>query len=123
MKARDAWWLVTSYSILIFLALLGSLNAQQLNRVPRVGFLSGLSASAISTRLEAFRDGLDEAGYREGKNIAIEYRWADGKLNRLPGLAAELARLKPVLIVTSGPPTTRAAKETTNTIPIVMAFD
>jgi putative tryptophan/tyrosine transport system substrate-binding protein len=98
-------------------------HAQQQGKLPKVGFLSGLSASVISARLEAFRNGLSDLGYSEGKNIAIEYRWAEGKLDRLPELAAELIRFKPDVIVTSGPPTTRAVQRATNTIPIVMAFD
>ena len=75
----------------------------------------------MAARTEAFRQGLRELGYVEGKNISIEYRFAEGKLDRLPALAAELVRLKVDLIITSGPPVTRAAKEATNTIPIVMA--
>ena len=74
-------------------------------------------------RLEAFRQGLRELGYVEGKNIVIEWRYAEGKFNRLPELAAELVRLKVDVIVTGGPNTTRPAKEATVTIPIVMAFD
>ena len=69
---------------------------------------------------EAFRQGLRELGYVEGKNIVIEYRYAEEKLDRLPALAAELVRLKVDVIVTAGPSATRAAKEATNTIPIVM---
>ena len=74
-------------------------------------------------RIEAFRQGLRELGYVEGKNIVIEWRYADGKLDRLPALAAELVRLKVDVIVTAGPTATRAAKEATVTIPIVMAQD
>ena len=70
---------------------------------------------------EAFRQGLRELGYVEGKNIIIEYRNAEGKFDRLPALAAELVRLKVDVIVTGGPPSTRAAKEATSTISIVMA--
>src|SRR2546427_5888338 len=77
----------------------------------------------MSTRMEAFRNGLHELGYVEGKNIVIEYRYADGKLKRLPALAAELLRLKVDVIVTTGPTTTRPATEATSTIPIVMGFD
>ena len=64
-------------------------------------------------RIEAFRQGLRELGYLEGKNIVIEYRWAEGKLGRLPALAAELVRLKVDIIVSAGPTVTRAAKEAT----------
>ena len=74
-------------------------------------------------RIEAFRQGLRELGYLEGKNIVIEYRWAEGKLDRLPALAAELVRLKVDIIVSAGPTVTRVAKEATVTIPIVMGFD
>ena len=79
--------------------------------------------SADSARTEAFRQGLRELGYVEGKNIVIELRSAEGKLDRLPALAAELVRLKVDVIVTAGPTATRAAKEATSTIPIVMTQD
>ncbi|MGH2404088.1 MAG: ABC transporter substrate-binding protein, partial [bacterium] len=81
------------------------------------------SLSATSARIEALRYGLRELGYVEGKNIVIEYRWAEGKIERLPDLAAELVRLKVDVIVTSSAAPTRAAKEATTTIPIVMAND
>ena len=74
-------------------------------------------------RIEAFRQGLRELGYMEGKNIAIELRSAEGKFDRLPALAAEIVRLKVEVIVTGGPAATRAAKEATVTIPIVMTQD
>ena len=92
-------------------------------KVSRIGFLSTLSPSTITVRTEAFQQGLRQLGYVEGKNIVIEYRWAEGKLDRVPELAAELIRLKVDAIVTTGPPVTRVAKGATNTIPIVMAFD
>ena len=97
--------------------------AQHAKKVPRIGFLSASSPSVISARLEAFRQGLRELGYVEGKNIVIEWRSAEGKADRLPALAAELVRLKVDVIVTSGALPTRAAKEATSTIPIVMGFD
>jgi hypothetical protein len=77
----------------------------------------------LTQRTEAFRQGLRELGYVEGKNIAIEYRFADGKVDRVLQNAAELVRLKVDVIVTAGPTDTHAAKESTNTIPIVMASD
>ena len=95
-------------------------EAQQPPKVPRIGYLAAPPLSAIATRLDAFRQGLRELGYVEGKNIVIELRSADGKLDRLPALAAELVRLKVDIIVTGGGPATRAAKEATSTIPIVM---
>jgi ABC-type uncharacterized transport system substrate-binding protein len=98
-------------------------DAQQPAKVPRIGYLIGASLSPSSARIEPFRKGLRELGYVEGKNIIIEWRSAEQKLDRLPGLAAELARLKVDVIVTAGPIPTRAAKEATNTIPIVMAQD
>jgi putative ABC transport system substrate-binding protein len=98
-------------------------EAQQAKKVPRIGFLLASSLSANSARIEALRQGLRELGYVEGKNIVIEYRYAEGKLDRLPALAAELVRLKVDIIVTAGPQSTRAAKQATVTIPIVMAFD
>jgi putative ABC transport system substrate-binding protein len=82
-----------------------------------------LSHSAISDRIQAFREGLRNLGYVEGKNIVIEYRYADGKFERLPDLATELAGLEVNVIVTGGPTATRPAKKATATIPIVMAQD
>ena len=95
----------------------------QPTKVPRIGFLSAVSPSTISARTEAFRQGLRELGYIEGKNIAIESRYAEGKLDRLSELAAELVRLKLDVIVSAGPTVTRPVKEATVTIPIVMALD
>jgi putative tryptophan/tyrosine transport system substrate-binding protein len=103
---------------------LGSLaEAQQQAKVPRIGYLGTASPSAVSARVEAFRQGLRELGYAEGKNIVIEWRYAEGKLDHLPALAAELVRLKVDIIVVSGTTSTRAAKEATVTIPIVMGFN
>jgi putative ABC transport system substrate-binding protein len=90
-------------------------------KVPRVGFLGVASEAALTSRVEAFRAGLRELGYAEGKNLVIEYRWADGNYDRLPDLAADLVRLKVDVLVTSGTPGTLAAKRATTTIPIVMA--
>ena len=96
-------------------------KAQQLAKISRIIYLSGSPLSANAARYEAFRQGLRELGYMEGKNIVIEYRYAEGKPDRLSDLAAELVRLKVDIIVSAGPQATRAAKEATNTIPIVMA--
>ena len=107
----------------VLLAVAVIAEAQQPKKVPRIGYLTATSPSAIAARIEAFRQGLRELGYVEGKNIVIEWRYAEGKLDRLPALAAELVRLKVDVIVTAGPAATRAAKEATATIPIVMAQD
>jgi ABC-type uncharacterized transport system substrate-binding protein len=98
-------------------------QAQQPTKIPRIGYLSPNSLSFNPARIEAFRQGLRELGYVEGKNIVIEYRNTEGKLDRLPSLAAELVRLKVDIIVTTSPAPTRAAKEATSTIPIVFAQD
>jgi putative ABC transport system substrate-binding protein len=98
-------------------------EAQQPTKVPRIGFLIATSRSVSSARIEAFRQGLRELGYVEGKNIVIEWRSAEGKSERVPALAAELVRLNVDVILTAGPVDTRAAKEATVTIPIVMAWD
>jgi putative ABC transport system substrate-binding protein len=107
----------------MLLAVVVMVEAQQPTKVPRIGFLGFTSLSAIAARIEAFQQGLREFGYVEGKNIVVEYRSAEGELDRLPELAAELVRLKVEVIVTSGPSVTRAVKEATTTIPIVMGFD
>src|SRR5262249_817771 len=104
-------------------ALCSSAEAQQPRQVPRIGFLTAGSASTIAARIEALRQGLRDLGYTEDQNIIIEWRFAEGKADRLPALVAELVRLKVEVIVTAGPTVTRAAKEATVTIPIVMAFD
>ena len=97
--------------------------AQQPAKIPRIGFLSTTPLSDISARIEALRQGLRELGYVEGKNIVIEWRSAEGKIDLLPTLAAELVRLKVDIIVSAGATDTRAAKEATVTIPIVMTQD
>jgi putative ABC transport system substrate-binding protein len=106
--------------IIVGLLVCGAIaEAQQPGRVPRIGFLGGGSPSSYSARVEAFRQGLKELGYIEGKNITIEYRYADGVVERLPNLAAELVRLKVDVIMTGGPGA-EAAKDATKTIPIVI---
>jgi putative ABC transport system substrate-binding protein len=98
-------------------------RAQQAAKMPRIGFLSAVSASALSARVQAFREGLKELGYVEGKSISIEYGYAGGKIERLGELASQLVGLKVEVIVTGGPTATRAAQEATAAIPIVMGFD
>jgi putative tryptophan/tyrosine transport system substrate-binding protein len=89
--------------------------------MPVVGFLGALSASGWATRVEALRAGLRDLGYVEGKNIVVEFRWAEGNYDRLVDLAGELVRLKVDVLVTHGTPGVLAAKQATSTIPIVMA--
>lgn len=98
-------------------------DAQPRGKVPRIGLLSSLSPGVVSVRTEAFRQGLRELGYAEGKNITIEWRYAEGKTDRLPALAAELVHLKVDVIVTGGPAVNRFARDATSTIPIVLSFD
>lgn len=95
-------------------------GAQQAGPVARIGFLGATSPSSWASRVEAFRSGLSALGYVEGKNLVIEFRWAEEKYSRLPDLAAELVRLKVDVLVTYGTPATLAAKRATTTIPIVM---
>ena len=107
----------------LLLAICVPVGAQQAGKIPHIGYLAAPSLSAVAVRIEAFRQGLRELGYVEGKNIVIEWRSAEEKFDRLPALAAELVRLKLDVIVTGGPTATRSAKEATSTIPIVMALD
>jgi putative ABC transport system substrate-binding protein len=103
------------------LALAHPVEAQQPKKVPRIGYLSALNPVSESTRAEGIRLALRERGYVEGQNIAIEYRYAEGKLDRLPELAVELVRLKVDIIVAAGGDSViRPAKNATKTIPIVM---
>jgi putative ABC transport system substrate-binding protein len=99
----------------------GLVAAQPIKKVPQIGFFDAGTFSSASLRIEAFRSGLRELGYVEGRNILIEYRFAEGNLNRLPDLAEALVRLKVDVIVARSTPVIRAAKNATTTIPIVMA--
>src|SRR6266540_5883991 len=112
---------LTLYAMLS--ALCSSAQAQQPTKITRIGYLDAVSLSVNAARVEVFRQSLRKLGYVEGKNIFIEWRSADGKLDRLPALAAELIHLKVDIIVTGGRSATRAAKEATSTIPIVMTQD
>jgi putative ABC transport system substrate-binding protein len=105
-------------TVLLMLGL--SAEAQQPGKIPRIGYLSAQSLSAESSRLDGFRQALRELGYVEGKSIIIEYRFVEGKLDRLPGVAAELVQLKVDMIVATGSPSTRAAQQATRTVPVVM---
>jgi len=115
---------VAGIIILLTMALLAAplaAEAQAPAKVPRIGFLTARSPTDLPHHLEAFRQGLRELGYVEGQTIAIEYRFGEGRPERLPGLAAELVGLKVDLIVTGAPPAPEAAKQATSTIPIVVA--
>ena len=103
----------------VLLAVAVIAQAHQPKKVARMGFLGGNSPSVLSVRVDAFRQGLRDLGYIEGETILAEYRWAEGKADRLPDLATELVRLKVEIIVTQGTQATLAAKRATNTIPIV----
>jgi putative tryptophan/tyrosine transport system substrate-binding protein len=119
MARRFLGLFVTTFLVLtVFFA-----EAQQPKKLPRVGYLSASSAAEALFRTEAFRQGLRELGYVEGKTLDIDFRYADGKFDRLPSLVAELVRLKVDVIVTAGPSVTGPAKEKTATIPIVMTND
>jgi putative ABC transport system substrate-binding protein len=101
----------------LLFALSVSADAQQTSKVPRIGLLEPSTASGSAVLWEAFRQELSKLGWIEGKNITIEYRFAEQKLERLPELAADLVRLRVDLIVASGAPTPLAAKKATNIVP------
>src|SRR5215510_12231062 len=116
--------LLVSFGAVLLLAVVQTVGAQQQKKIPRIGYLDGGAALTTSAyRTDAFRQGMRQLGYAEGKDLVIEDRFADGKLDRLNELAAELVRLKVDVIVTTGPTPTRAAKAATTTIPIVMTQD
>jgi putative tryptophan/tyrosine transport system substrate-binding protein len=105
----------------ILFALCSSVEAQQPKKIPRIGYLSNTDPAGESTRSEAIRVALRELGYIEGQNIAIDYRYTEGKVDRAPQLAAELVRLKvDIIVVTGGTLYVRPTRNATKTIPIVM---
>ena len=109
-----------------FIALLGSaaaalpLAAAAQPKIPRIGFMGNSTAALEANLLDAFREGLRELGYEDGRNIVIEYRWADGKYDHFPVLVAELIAAKVDAIVTAGTPAALAVKNATTTVPLVM---
>jgi len=113
---------VRSVLALLLVALPAAGAAQPVAKISRIGYLTHISAAADAAQLEAFREGLRALGYIEGQNILIESRYADGQLERLPALAAELLRLKVDVIVAAPTPAIRAVQKATQTVPIVMAF-
>src|SRR5215831_18851015 len=116
-------WLLTFLVLATGMLAAATAPAQQPGKIPRIGYLVISPLSGSASRSEAFRQGLRELGYIEGKNIVIEWRSADGKRERGPVLAEELVRLNVDVLVTSGPGATRPAKDATKTIPIIMAQD
>ncbi len=113
--------LVRNVSLVLTFAMCGAaVEAQQPGKMVRIGFLDNSTASGMAVLVDAFRQEMGKLGWIEGKNIAIEYRFAEQKDERLPELAADLVRLKVDLIVASGTPSSLAAKSATTTIPIVM---
>src|ERR1700686_4278258 len=98
-----------------------SADAQQPARIPRIGFLSDENPLLPAKSFESFAQGFQALGYIDGQNIAFERRYAEGKNEILPSLAAELVRLQPDVILAVGTPAARAAKTATQTIPIVFA--
>ncbi len=119
MRAKIFGWLLAT----ALLITASPVQAQQPLKVHHIGFLSAASSSAMSSRLAAFKEGLRELGYVEGKNISIESRYAEGKMDYLRNLATELVQLKVAVMVSGGPAVTRPIKEVTSTIPIVMTQD
>jgi putative tryptophan/tyrosine transport system substrate-binding protein len=117
VTAKISIWLLA----ILVLTTVSPAKAQQPAKIRPVGLLGGSSASANAGRVQAFRQGLRDLGYVEGKNIAIEQRWAEGKNERLPEFATELVRLQVAIIITSGTAATKTAKHATVEIPIVVA--
>jgi putative ABC transport system substrate-binding protein len=114
-------WLGLSLIAFVLVMVVGVAEAQQPNQTVRIGILQSGSASSSMSRMVAFREGLRELGYVEGKNIHIDYRYAEGKTHQFEVLAVELVRLQPDVIVTSGSPGITALMKATNKIPVVMA--
>ena len=116
MNSKSLFWLLTT----VLLTTVSPAAAQQTGKVARIGYLDDSTTSRIAVRLETLRQELSKLGWNEGKNLTIESRFAEGKNDRLPELAAELVRLKVDLIVVAATPAALAAKSATTTIPIVM---
>jgi putative tryptophan/tyrosine transport system substrate-binding protein len=118
------WYSAVGFLVTLTLSLLAAplaSNAQPPTKVPRVGYVGAGSTATAGHHARAFVEGLRQHGYVEGQNVAIEYRWAEGKLERLPALVADLVHLNVDVMVSSATPAIRVAQEQTSTIPIVMA--
>src|SRR5215471_9905749 len=111
--------IVSIVGVLILVAVC-RVEAQQLGKMPRIGYLSGASQDASESLLTGFRQGLRDHGYTEGTNIIVEYRFAEGKVDRIPGLVAELVQLNVDAVVSSNFIAIQAAKKATKMIPVVM---
>jgi len=120
-KIQNPKWLGLSVIVFVLVVVGPVAEAQQTGKIARIGFLDNGTASGMSVLVDAFRQELSKLGWIEGKSIVFEYRFAEGKTERLPELAAELVRLKVDLIVITGNPPASAAKKATTAIPIVMA--
>jgi putative ABC transport system substrate-binding protein len=122
-KIQNRKWLALFTIAVALMMCAAGAQAQQPTKIPRIGYLDAVPFSSNAARSEAFRQGLRELGYVEGKNIVVEQRWAQGKIDLLAPLAAELLRLNTEIIVTAGPTVTRAlinlktAKQISLTIP------
>jgi putative ABC transport system substrate-binding protein len=120
-RGKSKGKLITLVLCAFFFAHCHSALAQQPAKLARIGFLDSSTAAGMAVLVDAFRQEMSKLGWIEGKNITVEYRYAEGKPDRLPELAVELVRLKVDLIVVSGTPSALGAKKATTTIPIVMA--
>jgi putative tryptophan/tyrosine transport system substrate-binding protein len=119
-KIKNLKWLGLSVITFVLVVCGAVAQAQQPKKIPRIGYLSNGDPATESTRAEGIRLALRERGHIEGQNIATEYRYAEGKIDRYPELTAELVRLKVDIILVSGDIPVRVAKNATKTIPIVM---
>jgi ABC-type uncharacterized transport system substrate-binding protein len=114
---------IASLLLIAVMALHGDFaEAQQPAKIPRIGYVAGSDASSVAPFMGAFRQGLRDLGYIEGKTILVEYRYAEGNLDRVPGFVAELVQLKVDVLISGILPAIRAAKQTTKTIPIIMVI-
>jgi putative ABC transport system substrate-binding protein len=116
MSKKIFIWLLATF----LLATVSSAEAQQSGKIPRIGFLGNSTAALEENLIGPFREGLRDLGYVEGKNILIEYRWAEGKYERFPALISELVAQKVDIIVTAGTPASLAVKKAAPSIPLVM---